>query len=81
MAGNQHQIQRAIVANFIPILVNMMKNDEFELKKEAAFAICNATLNGDQKQLMYDSHSISEDILLDLRLLPPHGILFFQSLS
>ncbi len=51
LLSDQTQIQRVIEANFIPLLVTLIRRDEFEIRKEACFAICNATIQGNSAQL------------------------------
>mmetsp|Transcript_6096 Transcript_6096/g.9239 ORF Transcript_6096/g.9239 Transcript_6096/m.9239 type:complete len:503 (-) Transcript_6096:82-1590(-) len=50
-AGDADQIQKVISANFLPILVNIVKTDEFSIRKEACFALCNITLQGQPHQI------------------------------
>jgi hypothetical protein len=47
-AGNRAQIQSVIDANVFPLLSNKLANAEFDVKKEAAWAIANAT-SGNKK--------------------------------
>ncbi|KAG7588557.1 Armadillo [Arabidopsis suecica] len=51
-AGTQEQIQMVIKANLIAPLVNLLQNAEFDIKKEAAWAISNVTL-GSHDQIKY----------------------------
>ena len=45
-AGTKEQIQAVIDAELIPPLVAMLGEAEFDIKKEAAWAISNATSGG-----------------------------------
>jgi len=40
-------------AGLIAPLVSLLQNAEFDIKKEAAWAITNATAGGDQEQVKY----------------------------
>ncbi len=42
-AGNRVQIQAVIESNVFPLLSNKLANADFDVKKEAAWAIANAT--------------------------------------
>ena len=42
-----------IDANIIPPLVSILKNEEFDIQKEAAWAISNATSGGRDEQIVY----------------------------
>jgi len=42
-----------IEANLITPLVNLLQNAEFDIKKEAAWAISNATSGGSHEQIKY----------------------------
>ncbi|CAL9242812.1 unnamed protein product [Arabidopsis halleri] len=53
VTGNNHQSQSVIDANLIPPLVNLAQNAEFEIKKEAVWAISNATVGGSPNQIKY----------------------------
>jgi importin subunit alpha-1 len=46
-------LQAVIEAGIIPPLVQLLQNDEFEIKKEAAWAISNATSGGIHDQIKY----------------------------
>lgn len=52
-AGTADQIQAVIESNIIPPLVSILKNEEFDIQKEAAWAISNATSGGRDEQLQY----------------------------
>ena len=45
--------QAVIEANLIAPLVNLLQNAEFDIKKEAAWAISNATSGGSHEQIKY----------------------------
>ena len=49
-------IKAVIDANIIPKLIELLQNGEFKIKKEAAWAISNATLSGIQEpnQIRYE---------------------------
>ena len=51
MAGTKDQIQAVIEANIIPPLINLLMNAEFDIRKEAAWAISNATSGGLPEQI------------------------------
>lgn len=42
-----------VEANIIGPLVNLLQNAEFDIKKEAAWAISNATSGGAHEQIKY----------------------------
>lgn len=44
-----------IEANLFPPLIDLLRRAEFDVKKEAAWAISNATSGGDDGQLAYVS--------------------------
>ena len=46
-------MQAVIDANIIPPLVALLSNAEFEIKKESAWAISNATSGGTNEQIKY----------------------------
>jgi importin subunit alpha-6/7 len=46
-------VQAVIEADIIPPLVNLLATAEFDIKKEAAWAISNATSGGTQQQIQY----------------------------
>jgi hypothetical protein len=46
-------MQAVIDANIIPPLVALLTNAEFEIKKESAWAISNATSGGTNDQIKY----------------------------
>jgi importin subunit alpha-6/7 len=46
-------VQAVIEAEIIPPLVNLLGTAEFDIKKEAAWAISNATSGGSQQQIQY----------------------------
>lgn len=53
-AGNRQQIQAVIDANIFPMLINiMMQTVDFKTRKEAAWAITNATSSGTAEQIRY----------------------------
>jgi len=54
-AGNQPQIQRVSDSNIIPSLLKILNDlcSDFEIKKEAAFAIGNAILGGSRDQIQF----------------------------
>ena len=51
MAGDHTQIQRIIEAGFLPLLGTLLQKDDFEIRKEACYALCNATVQGTDFQL------------------------------
>ena len=46
-------LQAVIEANIIGPLVQLLQNAEFDIKKEAAWAISNATSGGSHEQIKY----------------------------
>lgn len=52
-AGNKDQIQSIIDAGIIPPLIHLLGSAEFDIKKEAAWAISNATSGGSHIQIRY----------------------------
>lgn len=46
-------MQSVIEAGIIPPLIYLLQNAEFEIKKEAAWAISNATSGGTHDQIKY----------------------------
>lgn len=51
-------MQAVIDTGLIAPLVNLLQNAEFEIKKEAAWAISNATSGGTNDQIKYSIFSI-----------------------
>ncbi|KAK2637991.1 hypothetical protein Ddye_025786 [Dipteronia dyeriana] len=51
--GNKEQIHAVIEANIIGPLIHLLQNAEFDIKKEAAWAISNATSGGTHEQINY----------------------------
>ena len=47
-AGSAEQIKAVIEANLVPALLEILTNGDFKTKKEACWAICNATTAGVQ---------------------------------
>lgn len=52
-AGNRQQIQAVIDANIFPVLIQILQTSDFKTKKEAAWAITNATSSGTADQIRY----------------------------
>lgn len=52
-AGNKQQIQAVIDHNIIQPLIQLLQTAEFDVKKEAAWAISNATSGGSPEQIRY----------------------------
>jgi importin subunit alpha-6/7 len=52
-AGNKEQIQAVIENNIIPPLIQLLSNAEFDIRKEAAWAISNATSGGNEQQIHF----------------------------
>lgn len=50
-AGNRAQIQAVLDASIVDSLIFHMKNSEFDVRKEAAWAIANATSSGTSSQI------------------------------
>lgn len=60
-AGNKQQIESVYRANLFPVIVRLLYRSEFDIKKEAAYAISNATSGGSHdhiKHLIYDCSCI-----------------------
>ena len=53
LQSNVLQTQAIIEAGLIAPLVNLLQNAEFDIKKEAAWAISNATSGGSHDQIKY----------------------------
>jgi importin subunit alpha-6/7 len=53
IAGNKEQIQAVIENNIIPPLIQLLANAEFDIRKEAAWAISNATSGGNEQQIKF----------------------------
>lgn len=53
MAGNVEQIQAVLDANVIPVLLQLLRNGEWEVRKEACWAISNATSGGSNDQIAF----------------------------
>ena len=53
LAGNKEQIQAVIENNIIPPLIQLLSNAEFDIRKEAAWAISNATSGGNEQQIQF----------------------------
>ena len=51
--------QAIIDANIIPPLIHLLGNAEFDIKKEAAWAISNATSGGTHAQIKYVSSTLT----------------------
>ena len=49
-AGEQHQIQAVIESGIMPLLAQKLLKAEFDIKKEACWAISNATTGGTPEQ-------------------------------
>lgn len=49
--ANLSILQSVVEAGIIGPLVNLLQNAEFEIKKEAAWAISNATSGGSHEQI------------------------------
>lgn len=52
-AGNMDQIQAVIDAKIFPILINILRGAEYKTRKEAAWAVTNATSGGTAEQIKY----------------------------
>jgi len=61
-AGNKSQIQAIIDANIIPHLIALLGTSDFDIKKEVAWALSNATSGGSSEQIRY---------LVDCKILEP----------
>lgn len=53
-AGIVLPLKAVIDSNIIPPLVDLLANAEFDIKKEAAWAISNATSGGTHEQIKYN---------------------------
>ncbi len=56
-AGTKDQIQAVIDSGLIPPLIGLLATAEFDIKKEAAWAISNATSGGTADQIKYLVHN------------------------
>lgn len=70
-------MQAVIEAGLIGPLVNLLQNAEFDIKKEAAWAISNATSGGTHEQIKYDLVLSSFAPLISLLIGRYHDYLFF----
>jgi hypothetical protein len=52
-AGSAEQIEQVLRANLVPSLVQLMRTGEFDIKKEACWALSNATSGGRAEHLRY----------------------------
>ena len=52
-------LQAVIEANIIAPLVHLLQNAEFDIKKEGAWAISNATSGGTRDQIKYENCFLS----------------------
>ena len=50
-AGSAEQIQAVIDNNIIPPLITLLQNAEFDIRKEAAWGVSNATSGGKPEQV------------------------------
>ncbi|CAI9109258.1 OLC1v1009045C1 [Oldenlandia corymbosa var. corymbosa] len=76
-AGTEEQIQTVIEAGIISPLVQMLLNSEFKIKKEAAYAISNATCGGNNEQIKFLVSQGCVKPLCDLlAICPDPGTLF-----
>jgi importin subunit alpha-1 len=46
-------VQAVIDYNIVPALVRMLETEDFDIRKECAWAISNATSGGDDLQIKY----------------------------
>ncbi|RZC76450.1 hypothetical protein C5167_000541 [Papaver somniferum] len=53
VTGDDRQTQSVTVADIIDPLIHLLQNAEFDIKKEAAWAISNATSGGSHEQIKY----------------------------
>ncbi|KZV46011.1 hypothetical protein F511_16173 [Dorcoceras hygrometricum] len=70
VTGDDVQTQAVIDAGLISPLVNLLQNAEFEIKKEAAWAISNATSGGTSDQIKYLVNQSCIKPLCDLLVSP-----------
>ena len=68
-------LQAVINANIIAPLVHLLQNAEFDIKKEAAWAISNATSGGSHEQIKYAIFCTLVSINADSRC-QFHGLFF-----
>lgn len=52
-AGNREQIQAVLETNIFPLLIDILRQGDFKTRKEAAWAITNATSSGTAEQIKY----------------------------
>ncbi|CAI9301829.1 unnamed protein product [Lactuca saligna] len=74
-AGNKEQIQTFNEANIIGPLIHLLQNEEFDIKKEVASAISNATSGGSHDQIKYLVSEGCIKPLCDLLICPDPRIL------
>ncbi|GIX82668.1 importin subunit alpha-3 [Caerostris darwini] len=61
-AGNQQQVQAVIDAGLIPMIIHHLNKGEFQVQKEASWAISNLTISGTKNQVTY---------LVSQKVIPP----------
>ena len=64
-AGNRQQIQAVIDANIFPVLIEIQSKAEFKTRKEAAWAITNATSGGTAEQVRYLQSHLDQMLLVE----------------
>lgn len=50
-AGNREQIQAVIHHNLFPSILHVLRRDDIDIKREAAYAIANATSGATPEQI------------------------------
>lgn len=50
-AGSMYQIEAVLKANIVPRLIKLLRSDQWDIQKEAAWAISNATSGGTKEQV------------------------------
>ena len=53
LSGTSDQIQSVVNAGVFPKLIELLRSSEFDIQKEAAWAVSNATSGGSPDQIMY----------------------------
>ncbi len=53
LLGTAEQVQMVINAGVFPKLIELLSSSEFDIQKEAAWAVSNATSGGTPEQILY----------------------------
>ena len=70
-SGTSAQIQAVINAGVFPKLISLLQSSEFDIQKEAAWAVSNATSGGEMHSLFILKPAILREVKLLLRYFIP----------